>query len=68
MQVYKGLVILLQVEGWLHHLGELSNLKEFHPVQVAEFSTNMGDTLKPGFNWRVFPQEMGCNPFPGEAP
>ncbi len=33
---------------------KLSDLKGFHPIQVAEFAIQMGVALKPGFNWWVF--------------
>ncbi len=33
---------------------KLSDLKESHPVQVAEFAIQMGVALEPSFNWWVF--------------
>ncbi len=32
----------------------MSNFKESHPVQVDEFTIQMGVTLEPGFTWWVF--------------
>ncbi len=50
-------------KGWFIHCRwkdgstsweKLSDLKESHPVQVAEFAVQMGVALEPGFNWWVF--------------
>ncbi len=34
--------------------GNLSNLKESHPIQAADFAIQLGVALEPGFNWWVF--------------
>ncbi len=48
------MVHLLLMEGWLHLLGKMSNLKESHPIQINEFVIQIGVALEPGFNWWVF--------------
>ena len=43
---------MLPVEGWFFLTG-LSNLKESHLVQTAEFVTAQGIDHEPAFNWWV---------------
>ncbi len=49
-----GWVICCQWKELSTSWEKLSNLKESHPVQVAQFAIQMGVALEPGFNWWVF--------------
>ncbi len=50
----KGLFICCRWKNGSTSWEKLSDLKESHPVQVAEFAIQAGVALEPGFNWWVF--------------
>ena len=42
---------LLQMERQIHIMGEVSNLKESHPIQVAKYAIAQGIQHEPIFKW-----------------
>ncbi len=41
---------MLSMEGQIYIMENLLNVKESHPLQIAEYSVSMGVDHKPGFN------------------
>ncbi len=50
---FPRLACLLPIEGWVHPMKKVSDAKDSHSLQIAEYTVLMGMDCKPRFNWWV---------------
>jgi hypothetical protein len=50
---YPRLEFSCELEGWERVLGELAELKDSYPIELAEFAKALGIADEPAFAWRA---------------